>query len=142
MRISNILLEKGSEVYVVDAESSILDASELLEKEKIGAVPVMNNKKVIGVLSERDIARGLAVFKNKISSLKVRDLMSKGELFTCDPEDTVDNCLSIMSGRRVRHLPVLEKGSLVGIVSIGDLVKIKMAEVEEEAKRLREYIYS
>ena len=142
MRISNILLEKGSEVYVVDAESSILDASELLEKEKIGAVPVMNNKKVIGVLSERDIARGLSVFKNKISSLKVRDLMSKGELFTCDPEDTVDNCLSIMSGRRVRHLPVLEKGSLVGIVSIGDLVKIKMAEVEEEAKRLREYIYS
>lgn len=142
MRISNILQDKGPEVFVVKDEASILEASELLENKKIGAIPVINNKKVIGVLSERDIARGLAVFKNKISTLKVNNLMSKGELFTCGPEDTVDFCLSIMSEKRVRHLPVLERGNLVGIVSIGDLVKIKMAQVEEEAKRLREYIYS
>ena len=114
----------------------------MLENKKIGAVPVMDNKKVVGVLSERDIARGLAIYKKKIFTLKVSDLMSKGKLYTCKPEDTVDSCLSMMSDRRVRHLPVLERGNLVGIVTIGDLVKIKITQVEEEAKRLREYIYS
>ena len=142
MRISNILQDKGSEVFVVKDDASILEASELLENKKIGAVPVMDNKKVVGVLSERDIARGLAIYKKKISTLKVSDLMSKGKLYTCKPEDTVDSCLSMMSDRRVRHLPVLERGNLVGIVTIGDLVKIKITQVEEEAKRLREYIYS
>jgi CBS domain-containing protein len=140
MLIANILLGKGAAVHTLPSDCVLERAAKELHERKVGALVVVDAAgAVAGVLSERDIVReaalkGAACLKEPASSA-----MSRG-VVTADPGETVDACLSRMTDRRIRHLPVLERGELVGIVSIGDLVKHKIMEAEAEAAAMQAYI--
>jgi len=140
MRISEILRHKGHElVTAVDTETVGTAAARLIA-HKIGAVVVRNRfGKLVGILSERDIVRGLHDFPTEVTSLLVADLMTR-DVKTCRPSDPVKEVMSVMTTRRIRHLPVLDGDRLVGIVSIGDVVKSRLEEREHEVHVLEDIV--
>ena len=139
MTIAIILGDKGSDVVSIDADATVGDAVALLAERRIGAVPVMADGAVAGVFSERDVIRCL--HQNGAAALDgaVREAMTAPAM-TVRPDEPVLGALSLMTQRRVRHLPVLEDGRIVGIVSIGDLVKHRIDRIEAEAAAMRDYI--
>lgn len=139
MTIAAILDGKGHEVVTIDAGASLADAVALLTERRIGAVPVLRDGQVVGVFSERDVIRAIAA--NRASALdgSVGDAMTAPAV-TVAPDSTVLAALSLMTRRRFRHLPVLDGDTLVGFVSIGDLVKYRIDRIEAEAAALRDYI--
>ena len=140
MNVETILATKGREVVTVKPGESVAAAAETLHKRRIGAALVLGEDGSIdGVVSERDIVRGLATHGGVVLGMKVSELMTS-DVLTCEPGDAVDHIMAVMTERRVRHLPVLRNGKLVGVISIGDVVKHRLAEIEGEAQRLREYI--
>lgn len=142
MQVQTILNAKGSEVTTVPPGSNVRDLATLLRENRIGAVVVSSNGSSIeGIVSERDIVRQLTDFGPKFLSVKVREIMTK-DVLSCSPTDSVDNCMEMMTGRRIRHLPVAVAGKLTGLVSIGDIVKAKMDEIRLEAESLKQYIAS
>lgn len=142
MQVQSILNAKGTEVTTVSPDATVRDLATLLREKKIGAVVVSGNGASLeGIVSERDIVRQLTDFGPKFLSVKVREIMTK-DVVTCSPSDTVDNCMEMMTGSRIRHLPVAVDGKLTGLVSIGDIVKAKMDEILLEAESLKQYIAS
>jgi CBS domain-containing protein len=142
MQIENILQSKGRAVHTVPTRASIAEAVELLNSRRIGAVVVTaENGKVAGILSERDIVRHLGSDWAALASRPVTDVMTS-TVVTMSPRATVAEVMERMTERRIRHVPVVENGDLVGIVSIGDVVKRKIEETEQEALALKEYIAS
>lgn len=142
MLISAIISSKGGQIISVTGDTIILDATRVLRQHRIGAVLVMEPDGVIdGVLSERDIIRGLATDGPSILEKEARVLMTR-EIITCRPTDEVTSALAVMTKNRVRHLPVLDSGRLLGMISIGDLVNARIQESLLEAESLREYITS
>ena len=142
MIVKTLLAAKSGPVACVDPDVTILSAVERLTALQIGALVVTDDAgAVVGVFSERDLVRGLAEDGGDILERRVSDLMTR-RVETVSLQDTVDRLMSLMTNRRVRHLPVIDRGKLVGIVSIGDVVKHKIAEAEEEAQALRAYIAS
>jgi len=142
MKISQVLREKGDYVATIAEDASVADALNQLVEKKIGAVVATNaGGQISGVLSERDIIFGLSSFGESVLRKRVKDLMPQ-ELHTCTPNDTMFKAMSMMTDRRLRHVPILEGGELMGIVSVGDAVKARIAEIEREAEALREYINS
>lgn len=140
MLVKSILKGKGSDVVDIAPELTVLAATAVLCDHRIGAVLVRDAAKaIVGVLSERDIVRALANTGPEILKKKVSDLMTR-QVVTCRPEDTVDHVMGLMTDKRIRHVPVVEGGKLLGIVSIGDVVKHKIAEAEMEAQALKKYI--
>lgn len=140
MTISTILKSKGSNIVSVRPDETIDSAAKCLQREKIGAVLVMDSGgKLCGVLSERDIVNGLANHGSGLLERTVSELMTR-DVITCHPSDRVTRVMGMMTDRRIRHLPVLDGGELVGVVSIGDIVKRRMEEIESEAEALRSYI--
>lgn len=140
MNVASILKDKGSDVLSVAADTSVADVARSLTDRKIGAVVVNGaGGALAGILSERDIVRGIAQNGAATLSRPVSDLMT-ADVLTCSMDDTVDEIMDLMTGRRIRHLPVIEGGVLRGIVSIGDVVKARIAETEAEANALKEYI--
>jgi CBS domain-containing protein len=137
--VQNILKDKGTDVVTTGPDRTIVETARLLHTHKIGAVLVVDGKRVIGILSERDIARSVAMYGERALSMKVRELMT-ADVLVCSPHDTVSDIMALMTARRIRHVPVMEDGELRGIISIGDVVKIRMGEVEMEAESLREYV--
>ena len=139
MLVSQILRTKGEAVLTTKPGEAVSAVAELLHSRGIGALVVLEADKVAGIVSERDIVR--AVAKDGAAALKkpVSDYMTKN-VFFAEPGETVDSLLSRMTDRRIRHLPVCKNERLVGIVSIGDLVKWKISEVEAEADGLKAYI--
>lgn len=133
------LIRGRSEVISVTPDSAIPDVVRVLVDRRIGAVLVMEGDKIAGVLSERDIVRCLAERGGEALALAARDLMT-AEVETTSPDESVDQAMSHMTRRRIRHLPVLDQGRLVGIVSIGDLVKARIKDAEREAASLKDYI--
>jgi CBS domain-containing protein len=130
MHIADVLQDKGSSIITVLATAPLKDAIAVLDRERIGAVPVVNDKQeVVGVLSERDLISVLAEYGDRALKANVGALMSN-HVQVCSPEDEVEEALSWMVTCRVRHLPVLEDGKLRGLVSIGDLVKHTVGEVD------------
>ena len=137
--VRQVLETKGSTVYSVAPESLIYDALLLMAEHHIGALAVTQRDQLVGIFSERDYAREV-VLKGKTSrTTTVGDIMS-AQLTTVHPDDTVDHCMNVVSGKRVRHLPVLEDDKLVGLLSIGDLVKETIAYQEFLIKQLESYI--
>lgn len=127
------------QVHTVDAEDTVLNALRHMAEHNIGALPVTENGKVIGVISERDYARK-CVLKGRASvGTLVREIMSSPAI-SVNSKMSVQECLSLITDRHLRHLPVLEDGQLVGLVSIGDLVKETIAEQEELIRQLEQYI--
>lgn len=141
MTIASILAGKGRDVVRVDTEMSVLSVIGLLAERRIGCVPVVENGKVVGIFSERDVIYGLGRDGAKALDHSVGEVMTSPAL-TIDPSAAVMSALSLMTKRRVRHLPVVEDEKLVGFVSIGDLVKHRIDKIEAEASALRDYIQS
>ncbi|HAK61779.1 MAG: CBS domain-containing protein [Pseudomonadota bacterium] len=140
MLVADILRDKGGEVISVGPEDSALSAARTLSKRGIGSVLVRAaDGEVLGILSERDMLHGLARHAGALMHYRVRDLMTK-ELETCTPDETLAALMERMTQRRVRHLPVVENGALLGIVSIGDVVKYLIAEQMAETEALKNYI--
>jgi CBS domain-containing protein len=140
MNVAGILKTKGSTVITAAPSDTISTISGILGPKKIGAVLIVNDMgKLCGVLSERDIVRGLSECGNDCLNQTAADLMTS-DLVTTTPSETIDNVMALMTEKRIRHLPVLSEGKLVGFISIGDIVKSRMDEVEREAAALRDYI--
>jgi CBS domain-containing protein len=141
MTIAAILGRKGGSVLSVECEESVRDAVKRLAENKIGALPVTRGGRVVGIMSERDIVYCLAREGEAVLDWPVQRVMTAPAI-TVTPEIPVLSALSMMSKRRIRHLPVVEDDRLVGIVSIGDLVAWRIARIEEEAEAMRAYIQS
>lgn len=139
MLVSQILKGKGDLVFTAGPGETVGAVAALLHTRRVGAMIVVDGEQVVGIVSERDIVRvvaedGAGALKRTIESCMTRDVVF------ASPAETVDSLLSRMTDRRIRHLPVLRDGRLAGIVSIGDLVKYKISEVEAEADGLKAYI--
>jgi CBS domain-containing protein len=140
MLVSQILKQKGDKVLSCAPQETIAAAAERLNIHRIGAMVVLDeNDDVAGIISERDIIRAIAGSGPQALSSPVASFMSRGIVYA-EPKEDVDTLLSRMTDRRIRHLPVCAGGKLVGVVSIGDLVKAKIAETEAEAAGLKAYI--
>ena len=140
MIVRQILKSKGSTVTSVPASESIANVATLLMEARIGAVLVRgSNGDPVGILSERDIVEGLAAQGANVLAADAASLMT-GDLVTCSPDDQVDALMRVVTNQRVRHLPVMEHGQLAGIVSIGDLVKARIGELETEGEELAQQL--
>ncbi|MEE8372004.1 MAG: CBS domain-containing protein [Sphingomonadales bacterium] len=140
MRVEDILKEKGRRVITVTEDVILLDALKEMKSHRIGAVLVTNSDgTVCGVLSERDVARGLPEHGASILKKPVGFLMTK-KVISCTADDTIAKIMKLMTDNRIRHLPVISKGKLGGLISIGDVVKFRIEEAENEADALRSYI--
>jgi len=141
MTIAAILQNKGSEVLTVACDTSVRDAVALLAGRKIGALPVVRDGAVAGIMSERDVIYCLKSDGAAILDWPVERIMTAPAI-TVEPDKQVLSALSLMTLRRIRHLPVVEDGRIVGLVSIGDLVKYRMDKIEREAEQMLAYIQS
>ncbi len=141
MHVRDLLkTKKSAGVTTMRAGDSIMTAIDLLHQNKIGALVIVDeDRRVIGMLSERDLVRGLAEKGQKALALKVQDLMAK-DVYVCAPSDQIKETMAWITRHRVRHLPVVEDGELRGILSIGDVVKHRLEEVETEANVLRDMV--
>lgn len=142
MTIDQILNDKGFEVISVADKDTLQDAAKVLDAKRIGAVVALaGNGEIIGVLSERDIMRRMAREGAAALTMTVAEAMTR-DVVTVESTTSVDNALQIMTDRRIRHLPIMRGGKLSGFVSIGDLVKWKIAETVAEAEAMKSYISS
>lgn len=140
MQVETILRGKGSLVHTVPETAKLSDAVAILNQHNIGAVVVTDAKgRVAGILSERDVVRALAKGLAHVLDEPVRARMT-ATVFTATRATTIDELMNVMTNRRVRHIPIVENGQLVGIVSIGDVVKRKIEVTVQEAEALRDYI--
>jgi len=141
MTIANLLASRRGEVISVTRGTRVSDAVALLADRRIGAVPVLDEGQVIGIMSERDIIYNLHSGGAAILDWPVERVMT-APVHTVDPQTTLIGALALMTQRRVRHLPVVEGSRMVGLVSIGDLVKARIDRIESEAAAMRDYIQS
>jgi CBS domain-containing protein len=140
MTVKAILANKGPDVVTIDPTATLADAAKLLAQHRIGAALVLGIEgRVAGILSERDIVRALAERGAAVLTERVDQVMTR-KVITCGEGDTVAQVMEQMTGGKFRHLPVVEQGKLIGIVSIGDIVKHRLHEIESESNALREYI--
>lgn len=140
MYVDTILKKKGDTVVTVAQDCPVSEASQLLNEKRIGAVLVHDAaENIVGILSERDIVRGIAKRQEACLKMTVHELMTH-PVITCAPGDSIEQIMELMTERRIRHLPVMEDGALIGIISIGDVVKQRISEIEHESQALRQYI--
>jgi CBS domain-containing protein len=138
-RLYEILEEKGGEVLRVDAEASVFEAVQLMVEKNVGSLLVTERGDITGIVTERDYLRRVALEARTDRETPVREIMSS-PLIVASPETTVDECMALMTDRRIRHVPVVDDGSVVGVVSIGDLVKFKSKLQTFEIQYLTNYI--
>ena len=137
--VRELLQGKSDAVWSIEPDRTVYDALSLMAERGIGAVLVMEGERLVGILSERDYARQV-VLKGKASKeTPVRDIMTT-RLFHVSYDHTCDDCMTIMTDRRIRHLPVIEDGAVVGVISIGDLVKAVISDQQLELEQLQRYI--
>lgn len=139
MLVSQILKEKGDMVFTISPNETVIAAAGLLHERRVGAMVVVEHGDVAGILSERDLVRLVANGGVESLDQPISHCMTRDVVFAA-PGETVDALLERMTDRKIRHLPVVDDGRLCGIVSIGDLVKFKISEVEAEADGLKQYI--
>ncbi|MBL4867562.1 MAG: CBS domain-containing protein [Pseudomonadales bacterium] len=141
LKIKDLLTNKGHAVWSVAPDDTVYDAIALMSEKGIGALCVVHEEKLIGIISERDYARSIILQGRRSRETPVKEIMT-GQPITITPEHKVDECLSIMTEKRIRHLPVIQNGYLVGVVSIGDLVKTIIQEQSQLITQLEHYIKS
>ena len=140
MKVKGILKSKGSKVVTVRPDARISTLVQLLHLERIGSAVVSEDgASILGIVTERDIVIGLAKHGREFLEMKVGDVMTR-EVLTCQPTESIRELMEKMSHRRLRHVPVVEQGRLCGIVSIGDVVKNRLEEMDLESKVLRDYL--
>ena len=137
--VRDLLAGKSRDVWSIGPDQTVYDAIALMSERGIGAVLVLDGAELVGILSERDYARRV-ILKGKASrETQVREIMTTN-LISVTHERTIEDCMAIMTTSRIRHLPVLHEGKLAGILSIGDVVKHRLAEIEADASAMRDYI--
>ena len=140
MTVKAILSAKGTEVLTIEPTTNVAAAAKLLAERKIGALVVTGaDQRVVGIVSERDIVQELAAHGPAALDLALTEVMTR-KVTTCSASDTISSVMERMTAGKFRHLPVLEQGRLAGIVSIGDVVKHRLQEMEREQSALRDYI--
>jgi CBS domain-containing protein len=138
-QLSEILDEKGSEVLKVDADASVFEAVKAMVDANVGSLLVTEGGEIAGIVTERDYLRRVTLEGRTDREIAVREIMSS-PLVVARPETTIDECMAMMTDRRIRHVPVVEGGEVVGVVSIGDLVKFKSKQQSFEIQYLTDYI--
>lgn len=142
MRTVRQLLEaKTPEIYAIVPDAPVIEAIRLMAEKRIGAVLVMEGPRLVGILSERDYARKIVLQGRSSSDTPVRTIMT-ADVITVRPDDTAERCMQIVTNERIRHLPVLRGGEVIGVVSIGDLVKAVIEDQQVELAQLQRYIAS
>lgn len=140
-KIRELLNDKGTEVWSIAPTKSVYDALALMAEKNIGAVPVMEQDRLLGIISERDYTRCGVLQGHAAKDTLVRDIMTSRPVCV-RPEQTVEECMALMTDKRVRHLPVVENDRVVGLISIGDVVKATISEQQFTIKQLELYINS
>ena len=140
MHVDTILKKKGDTIIAVEPSDPISKAAQTLSDNRIGAVLILDAAgKVSGILSERDIVRGLARQRDACLTMSVDQLMTS-PVITCNLNDNINDIMQLMTERRIRHLPVMDGDKLCGVISIGDVVKQRISEIENESEALKQYI--
>jgi CBS domain-containing protein len=137
--VERVLGKKGREIWTIGPDESVYDAIVLMAEREVGALPVVTGGDLAGIISERDYARKVILKGRSSKATPVRDIMTS-HVVTVSPEQTIDNCMSLMTEHHIRHLPVVEDGGLVGMLSIGDVVKSIISQREDEIQDLERYI--
>lgn len=138
-KVKDILALKGQSVWSVALDASVYDAMKLMAEKGIGALMVMQGEKLVGIISERDYARKVILQGRASRTTQVREIMTSHVLYA-QPEQNIEECMAVMTDKRVRHLPVYDEGRLVGVISIGDLVKSIITEQKFMIEQLEKYI--
>jgi len=138
-KITQILRAKGSRVWKISKDATVLEALQLMAEKQVGSVLIMDRNEVAGIFTERDFARKVGLVEIKPSTIKVGEVMTS-KLITISPNNSVNECMELMTEKHIRHLPVLDKDHLVGMVSIGDVVKDMIEELQFMVKQLENYI--
>jgi len=139
--VRQLLQAKGGGVHTIGPDARVFDALKLMAEKDVGALVVIDQGGLAGIISERDYARKVILHGKSSHDIAVRDIMTE-KLVTVEPSQTVEDCMALMTSRRVRHLPVTDGGRLMGVLSIGDLVKEVIADQEQTIKQLESYIHS
>ena len=140
MFVSDILSQKGGLVFSVTPGTTVDEVAKQLSVRRIGSVLVLSDQStVVGIVSERDLVRALATHGAAAMELEIRQIMTR-DVVTCHPDDSIDEVMQTMTSGRFRHLPVVHHGELLGLVSIGDVVKARLEETAHEAEALKAYI--
>lgn len=139
--VKQLLSVKGGQIYTIRPDAKVYEALELMADKDIGALVVTEGSRLVGVISERDYARKVRLHGKWSHDVPVREIMTD-DVVTVDPSRTVEDCMALVTEHRIRHLPVTDGGRLIGIISIGDLVKEVIAEQQETIKQLESYIHS
>jgi CBS domain-containing protein len=137
--VSNILRAKGSDIYTVEKDTTTIEALELMAEKNVGALLVMDNKEVVGIFSERDFVREVAKDKGLLLKMPVGSFMTQ-EVYSVTSSDTIDECMALMTNKHFRHLPVCDEGQLVGLISIGDVVKQSIEDKNLLISNMEDYI--
>jgi CBS domain-containing protein len=137
--VSNVLRAKGSTIYTVEKDTTTMEALELMAEKNVGALLVMDNKEVVGIFSERDFVREVAKDKGLLLKMPVGSFMTK-EVYSVTSSDTIDECMALMTNKHFRHLPVCDDGQLVGLISIGDVVKQSIEDKNLLISNMEDYI--
>lgn len=137
MKVEAILAAKGREVASIHPSATLATVAQRLRLEGIGSLVVLDDGKLVGIISERDVVHAFAGHRAEAAEIKVAEVMTQ-DVISCRPEDSLTRVLGLMTRHRVRHLPVLEAGRLAGLISIGDAVKHRLDELELEAAVLRD----
>jgi CBS domain-containing protein len=139
LRVSHLLTRKGKDVWSVDADEPVLGAIQVMADRHVGALPVMRGGELVGLVSERDYARKVVLLGRSSAETFVWQIMS-APVVTVAPGESVRHCMEIMTERRIRHLPVVEAGAMVGMISIGDLVRAVIEEQAQTIEQLEKFI--
>jgi CBS domain-containing protein len=135
------MLARKPDVYSIDPDATVLDALKRLEEKNVGALLVMKGERLVGIFSERDYARRMVLHGRSSKETAVREVMTS-EVFTIPPEASAGECMVHMTDRRIRHLPVLENGRVIGVISIGDVVRVVIEDMRFTIRQLESYIRS
>ncbi|MEE8281270.1 MAG: CBS domain-containing protein [Gammaproteobacteria bacterium] len=138
-RIQTLLKKKGYDVWSIAPDASVYDAIHLMAEKAVGALIVMDGQKLVGVISERDYARKIILEGRSSENTKISEIMSS-EVITTGPDNRIEECMAIMTERRIRHLPVLDGNEVLGVISLGDLVKYIIAEQQFVIEQMERYI--
>lgn len=141
MSVAQILAEKGSDVFTVENDATVLEVARALAERKIGAAVVLDGGKLCGIASERDIVREIAKDSVEAIGMPISACMTSN-VVSCSIDDTIDMVMEKMTAGRFRHVPVLSNGELAGLISIGDVVKRKIQQAEHDVEDLKRYIAS
>jgi CBS domain-containing protein len=137
MSIETILRQKGTDVVTIEPEASVMRAADWLRVKNIGALVVTSGKVVLGIISEREIVHAFSRYGETVAAMPVKEIMRYG-VITASPDESVSRAMHLMTRHRVRHMPVLRDGKLAGIISIGDVVKHRLEDLETETNVLRD----